>query len=160
MTPCSPAVYDTTPSQGFSEAANFVEKQMDRPRDLRTESEVLGWDRKLIAELGRVGVETQTPNWDGYGGATVAVETLVRAYLFVAALPEYAREPSVGAEPDGHVTLEWYRAPRRVLSISVSPEGDLCYAALLGASKRYGTEPFYGSVSEDILRLIDCIELA
>lgn len=36
----------------------------------------------------------------------------------------------------------------------VSPEGDLHYAALLGSSKVYGTEPFFGETPSRILELI------
>jgi hypothetical protein len=62
--------------------------------------------------------------------------------------------PSVGAEPDGHLTFEWHRSSRRTLSISVSPEGKLHYAALLDSSKAYGTESFLGTVPKIILDLI------
>ena len=62
--------------------------------------------------------------------------------------------PSVGAEPDGQITFEWYQSQRRILSVSVSQEGDLHYAALLGYSRRYGTEPFFGEIPADILKLV------
>jgi len=38
--------------------------------------------------------------------------------------------------------------------VSVSPEGDLHYAALLGPNKAYGTELFFGEVPKAILDLI------
>ncbi|MFH0937823.1 MAG: hypothetical protein V1899_00835 [Planctomycetota bacterium] len=66
--------------------------------------------------------------------------------------------PSVGAEPDGHVTLEWHHSSRRTLSVSVSPDGELHYAALFGASKVYGTEPFFGNVPKSILDLISQVD--
>jgi hypothetical protein len=40
------------------------------------------------------------------------------------------------------------------LSVSVSPDGELHYAALLGLSKAYGTEPFFGEAPRPILDLI------
>jgi len=49
---------------------------------------------------------------------------------------------NVGAESDGHITFEWYTSPRHILSISVSPDGKLHYAALIGSRKAYGTEDF------------------
>jgi hypothetical protein len=60
----------------------------------------------------------------------------------------------VGAEPDGHITLEWYRGPRWTLSVSVSPDGMLYYAALFGSSEVRGAEPFFGDVPDIILSLI------
>ncbi|MBI1902176.1 MAG: hypothetical protein HYS13_13835 [Planctomycetia bacterium] len=77
------------------------------------------------------------------------------AYVFLTeALPLGFPAPSIGAEPDGDLTLEWHCSPRRTLSVSVSPEGDLDYAGLFGPNRTYGTEVFYGEVPETILRLI------
>jgi hypothetical protein len=93
-------------------------------------------------------------NWDGYGAASVEDETYRQAYRFIESLPWGMPVPTVGAEPDGHVTLEWHRSPRRTLSVSISPDGDLHYAALLGISKAYGSEPFFDEAPAAILNLI------
>ena len=59
--------------------------------------------------------------------------------------------PTIGVEPDGHITFEWYRDPGRVLSVSIGPDGDLHYAALLGGVSRVnGTEPFFRDVPKEI----------
>jgi hypothetical protein len=50
--------------------------------------------------------------------------------------------------------MEWYRSPRRTLSVSVAPGDDLHYAALFGPSRVYGTEAFFGEIPEGILNLI------
>lgn len=57
----------------------------------------------------------------------------------------------MGAEPDGHITLEWHRATNRLLSVSVSPEAMLYWAALVGEEDPRGTCPFNGEVPETIL---------
>ena len=62
--------------------------------------------------------------------------------------------PSIGAEPDGQITMDWGRSKRRRLSVSVSADGDLHYAALLGPGKTCGTEPFFGEIPGTILNLI------
>ena len=105
-------------------------------------------------ELSRVAHECGIANWDGYRAAPVAQETYIHARSFLGALPLALPAPSVGAEPDGHITLEWYSSPRHLLSISVSPEGDLHYAALIGPARAYGTEPFCGEVPHSVLDLI------
>jgi hypothetical protein len=115
----------------------------------------LGLEGKgVFSELCAVAEECQTPNWDAQGAAPVAEETYRAAYRFLESLPLGIAAPSIGAEPDGHLTLEWHKSLRRTLSVSVSPEGDLHYAALLGASKAYGTEPFLGDAPKAILDLI------
>jgi hypothetical protein len=69
--------------------------------------------------------------------------------------------PTVGAEADGHLALDWYASPSRVVSVSISPEGDVHYAALLGgAGRRSGTEAFLGDVPSDLLELIRRIALS
>lgn len=81
------------------------------------------------------------PGWDGHGAEPVTLDACRCAYRFVEGLPPGIPMPSVGAEPDGHLTLEWYRSPSRVLSVSVGPAGELNYAALLGEkSRRTGSE--------------------
>jgi hypothetical protein len=56
--------------------------------------------------------------------------------------------------------LEWYHSPRRTLSISFSKNSELHYAALLGASKTYGTEPFFGDVPKIIVDLVSRVMVA
>jgi hypothetical protein len=93
-------------------------------------------------------------DWDAHGAVPVASDAVRHARRFVEALPPGYPPPSVGAEPDGHVTLEWYRATDWLLSVSVSPEGMLYYAALLGKDDPRGSCPFGGEVPETILYLI------
>jgi len=108
----------------------------------------------VLNELYAVAEECQAPNWDGHGAAPVTEGTYLLGYRFLEAMPLGVPAPTAGAEPDGHLTMEWHRSPRRTLSVSVSPEGDLHYAALLGATKVYGTELFFGEVPKVILDLV------
>lgn len=121
----------------------------------RFQSEFLATDcKKMLEELFGVSEECEKPDWDGYGALPITLETYKAAYRFIETLPPGIAPFSIGAEPDGHLTLEWYRNPRRVLSISIRSEGDIHFAALLGLSTRMGTEPFLGEVPEVILDLI------
>jgi hypothetical protein len=93
--------------------------------------------------------------WDGYFAEPVSWDTFSNASRFLEALPHGFPMPTVGAEADGHITLEWYRNPNRVVSFSISPEGDIHYAALLGGIiRRNGTEMFLGEVPLDLLQLV------
>lgn len=93
-------------------------------------------------------------NWDGYQAARVLPETIRQATIVLESVPGDLPLPTLGAEPDGQVTLEWYRSPQQVVSVSVSPEGNLHYAAILGLRKAYGTEPFAGQFSTVLRDLI------
>lgn len=142
-------------SRGNSETALFVDQKAQQGRRQLQESRVLGLRGKgAFDELNQVYADCLEPNWDGYGAAPISEVTYRLAWQFLEALPLGAPLPSFGSEPDGHLTLEWYRSPRWTLSVSVSPEGDLHYAALLGTRKAYGTEPFFGDAPKTIMDLI------
>ncbi|MCI0681794.1 MAG: hypothetical protein L0Y71_06795 [Gemmataceae bacterium] len=102
-------------------------------------------------ELDEVAKECGKADWGTDGADPVKPETVQHARRFLDALPPEYPIPSVGAEPDGHVTLEWYRATNRLLSVSVSPQAMLYWAALAGEEDPRGTCPFNGEVPETIL---------
>jgi hypothetical protein len=111
-------------------------------------------------ELWAVWNECKIANWDGHNAFPVQEPTFINTYLFIEALPLGIALPSVSSEPDGHLTLEWYRHPRWTLSISISPEGTLYYAALFGDSIEKGSEVFLGKISQAILDLIQRVCIA
>jgi hypothetical protein len=147
--------YGTAPTRGASDAAHFIARESEEGRRRLREAYSLGLGAdRAFEELFVVARECQNPNWDGYGAEAVQEETYSQACQFLEALPLGIPAPTAGVEADGHLTLEWYRNPMRVLSVSISPNGMIYYAALLGSSKRSGTEPFFGEVPEDILHTI------
>ncbi|MBI3902920.1 MAG: hypothetical protein HY306_08295 [Nitrosomonadales bacterium] len=139
---------------GTSGAAEYVNRQIAEGRAQLRKAISFGAGTKAVEDLHGIATECSFNDWDGYGAQPVGRETIQQAERFLNALPLEMVAPSVGAEPDGQITFEWYQSPRRILSVSVSPEGDLHYAALLGYRKAYGTEPFFGEIPADILRLV------
>jgi hypothetical protein len=103
---------------------------------------------KVFEELLKIFEECREPNWDGYGAHAVHEETYHLARQFLGALSLSVPVPSIGAEPDGHITAEWYRSPQRTLSVSVGPDGDLHYAALLGSERICGTETWRARIPQ------------
>jgi hypothetical protein len=112
----------------------------------------------VFDELLKTFEECHEPNWDGYGAQSVRQETYDLAHQFLTALPLSAPVPSIGAEPDGHLTVEWYRSPERTLSVSISPDGELHYAALLPTERICGTETFRDRMPHVLIDLITRIE--
>ncbi len=98
--------------------------------------------------------ECRMPNWDGYGAEAVSQQSFSVAYRFLDALPFGFPLPSIGAEPDGCLTLEWHRTPHHTVSVSASPQAELHYSALIGPNRVYGTEVFFGEPPNAILELI------
>lgn len=144
----------TIHDNGESQTAGFIRLRIaDCSRQLQ-KSVVFGIESVIRGELADVWDECSKPNWDGYNALPVTWDAFHFAEQFLRSLPLGTPAPAVGAEPDGQITLDWGRAPRRRLSVSVSPDGDLHYAALLGPGKTCGTEPFFGEVPQMILSLI------
>jgi hypothetical protein len=110
-------------------------------------------------ELINIWNDCKTPNWDGDNAYPVEPATFRNTHAFIEALPLGSPLPSIGVEPDGHLTLEWYRHPRWTLSISISPTGQIFYAALLGHSDPRGSEIFVDEVPQLILDLIQRVSL-
>lgn len=142
-------------TRGESEAAQYVAKQArDGMRQVRGSYCLGAGLEEIFTELCSVAENCASPNWDGYGAAPITSATYHFAFRFLESLPLGFALPSVGVEPDGQVTFEWYRNPRRTLSVSIDGSGDLHYAALLGHNKAYGTEALISGIPGPILDLV------
>lgn len=142
-------------SRGASQAACFIAKAADKNRERFQSSVYLGLRASGVFEdLFDVFVKNQKSGWDGDSAEPVTHDAYLNAYRLLESLPPAIQAPSVGVEPDGHITFEWYKAPRHTISVSVSPDGFLYYSALMGLRKANGSEPFIGDVPRVILDLI------
>jgi len=152
-----------TPSYASSSEGRFSQRQMVLAVEKLQESNSLGHP-SLHADLDSLARECAFANWDGYDAAPVSLASIQAARRLLNETPPAAKgvSLSVGAEPDGHATVEWHKAPSWTLSVSLSPTGDLHYAALHGAGVTYGTEHFEGDgrLPERIRDLIITIERA
>jgi hypothetical protein len=108
----------------------------------------------VYSDLDRIMKQCLFPGWDGNQAKVVSEATYTHARDFLNALPLGIEPPSVGAEPDGCLTFEWSRSPRRAISISISESNVLDYAALIGIRKAFGSEPFYRALPQSIYTLI------
>jgi len=152
--------YDTAASGGESDAARFIALKSREARHTLSETYTFGHDlSEGLQALISIKEQCGLPGWDGYGAEPVRDKTIWSAYRFLEALPHGLPVPSIGAEPDGDITLEWHRSPRRTVSVSVTADDNLHYSALIGPNKQYGTEVFFGGVPEPILDLIRRIQV-
>lgn len=147
-------------AEGISAYASFLRAQMGKAvEDLEKPLSLRDGRAEILQDLESFAESCSRPGWDGYGAEAVSPRTLENAQSFVNAFPQGIPMPTIGAEPDGHLTLEWYRSPNWVLSVSVTPENKLCYAAILGNSKAYGEEPFLGWIPERLMGIITRLPL-
>lgn len=84
---------------------------------------------RLLKDLDSIVMDCLEPGWDGYDSLPVDPEShaRVRAILMRGELDPLP--DSIGIEPDGTVTIEWYRKDpeglTRVLNVSVCDNGKL-----------------------------------
>ena len=142
------------PALASSFEGRVVEQSLENLRRNFEDLESYGIGTFLERELPQVWSEVSLPNWDGYGACPVERSAFEHATRFVRGLPIGTPMPEVGAEPDGHLTLEWCRAPRRILSLSFAPDGSIHYAALSGPNDYRGSIAPSGS-PRSILRHLD-----
>ncbi len=107
-----------------------------------------------LTSLKRLVYECSREGWDGYGAEPVRPEMVVQAGRFLDALPKQFSVPAPGVEPDGCVTLEWYESPDWIVSVSMSPDCRLDYAAILGKRKKHGSCVFADAIPRTVLDLI------
>ena len=154
------AVLTAGVTPGHSKAALYVQNQA-RESQQHFQAPLSRSQARQSAMEALVNVydASRHTDWDGHGAAPVSQAVYFNAYRLLEAFPEGLPMPSPGAEPDGQLTLEWHKSAYKTLSVSVSADGDLHYAALIGASRAYGTEPFLGQLPQSLLDLIQRVAL-
>ena len=108
----------------------------------------------LLAELNDLILDCCHDDWDGYGAKAVGIHAFAAAKRFADSLPAGFPLPSVSADPEGCVTFEWRKSPRRVLLASVHPNFQVDYAAIFGSAKQYGSEPFFNEMPESLKTIV------
>lgn len=135
---------------GVSEAAEIVEQFVDRIREYNNETVTFS-NFSLVDQLIDTFTDASSDGWDGDGSVAVSRQTLSIARELVGSLPTEFRTPEISAEPDGHIHLEWFVNSRRVLGVSVNPDGRLHWAALIGEEDPRGTCRFDGQAPMTLL---------
>jgi hypothetical protein len=137
------------------ETADFVAQEMEKSCKLLQESNALSFVAKgTFQQLFEVFNNCSYEGWDGQRAKPIPAEVLEYAIKFLMSFPLGIEAPEVGAEPDGAITLEWYRSPNKVISISINPDGWMYYAALIGTSKRDGADFSLMGISDDLVKII------
>jgi hypothetical protein len=143
---------------GVSKSAQEIRQQMEKEQSRLQESCAWGGtSQDLQTSIIQIERECGQPGWDGYDALPVSNESVRLGIRISKSLPWGFYEPTVGIEPDGQITFEWYKSPKKTCSVSVAPDGTLFYAALNGAATAYGSEPFNGSLPPAILNVINSV---
>ena len=138
---------------GAGATADYIREMEFMQRERLKSAVAFGFDRTLD-ELNTIAWECREPDWCGYPAAAVSEASVLLARLFIDRLPIGAPLPAVNAEPDGQISLEWYKAPRWIFSISFDPNGTLHYAGLFSDEKIHGSQLFFTHIPSSIMNLI------
>ncbi len=111
-------------------------------------------DKDVFRQLEETFRECSSDGWDGINAKRVSEEVLRNAAAFVESLPPGIEPADTGAEPDGAISLEWYRSVGRVISVSINPGGEIFYAAIVNGRRIHGRNSGSPAVSDDLLELI------
>jgi hypothetical protein len=149
------ALSPETKTRAESDAGRVIDEAIQHQMDgLKTSNTVGGPFSKFEAEFLSVVNECLSEDWDGNGAIGLGLATIDAAWRFAKVVPLGIRQPSVGAEPDGHITFEWHTSPEKTLSVSLDKSANVHYSALLGQDRHYGTESFVSNVPARLLDLI------
>jgi hypothetical protein len=109
--------------------------------------------------VAAVFLESNRPDWDGYGAKPLSPDACTEAVKFLSNLPITFPMPHIIAEPDGDLVLEWYVKQRHLFVLGFSGKGVITYNGIFGQNaKVHGCEPLTDElpqiVSESIRRLL------
>ena len=135
---------------GFSDAAVAIQRVREDENQRRADTITFA-NLSVDDQLIDVYNDNSKAAWDNSDVVPVEPRTLHLARKLIASLPKEYQLPTVTGEPDGHVSIEWYASPRRLISVSVSPTGTLYWAALIGAEDPRGSCQFYGDAPKTLL---------
>jgi len=142
-----------TATTGFShEAALLDSSEYDiRQSNLRTVTQSRQVDFEDLWDAWKL---CSSPNWDGDGAREVEQDCYRVAYRFIEEIPTSLPSPTISGEPDGHINLEWYSASRRTVSVSISPDGTVYWASLIGTERMRAAFHFTGELPKTLLSSI------
>ena len=142
-----------TPVGGQSHESDYVAKRLSSLRAPLTDSRAIGV-QSLLDDLHLLAQECRVEDWNGYGAKPLSPRSLAPAEVFIRCLGMNSRNASLGATAKGWVTLQWGPGPKWTLSIAITDDGWIHWAALFGSVREHGTTPFMGAIPRNISELI------
>ena len=106
------------------------------------------------ADFSEVLADCAAPGWSGERSDPIGPEAANAAAKLIDQLPSDILDPSVGAIPEGLVTFEWYRSPKRVVLVVPTANNSVDYSIRRGSELLHGSAPFFGKLPETVLSQI------
>ena len=142
-----------TPVGGQSDESDYVAKRLSSILSPLKDSRAIGV-QALLDDLQQLAEDCRHEDWNGYGAKALSQQSLEDAAVFIHGLGINSRDASLGATAKGWVTLQWGPGPKWTLSIAITDDAWIHWAALLGPNREHGTTPFMGAIPKNIAELI------
>ena len=136
--------------QGVSDAA-IISDGCNAEIQIQSQQTVSRYNHELEDGLADALIEGTSAEWLADENQEVQASTIMLAKCFLESLPAGFQNPSIAPEPDGDISIEWYREKRRVLTASINAIGTIEWAALFGSEDPRGTVQFSGRTPDTIL---------
>lgn len=91
---------------------------------------------------------------------TLKQKQTARHFLALVFQEGFTPPIEVYPEEDGDVCLEWYKHPRHIVSVSLTPDNTLCFAALFGTASTKGTSQYTNGVPAALAETLRLFEKA
>lgn len=101
--------------------------------------------------------EHATANWDGYDARPASFAAFEKVWHLVEELPRHTPLPEFVVHPDGELALEWTGTKGAILTITLSDDVWLKWAAMVGGERVYGRIPFSGTLPPRIRSLVSAV---
>lgn len=141
------------PAEGHSHESAYIAKQLHCLRSPLKDSRAIGV-QALLDDLYLLADDCREEDWNGFGASPLSLRSLGNAEKFIRCLGMDSRDASLGANAKGWVTLQWGPSAKWTLSIVITNDGWLHWAALFGSVREHGTTPFMGAIPKNIAKLI------
>jgi hypothetical protein len=155
-TPCTDCTsISNFPRTGFSSDFEYLKEQYEKIVSDFRNTETIGRPLdETLRSLARVYEECSVENWDGYNARPIREDAFFEAEKLIKMLPSTLPMPDIAPEPDGGISLEWYRGVRMLIAISLRGENDIIYAGLFGPNRIRGAAYFGSSLPKEVLEKI------
>ncbi len=153
---CVAAAASSYPSSGVSGEAEFLEQSStDLARHAERSEALFGGKAQVLTELAMLASECSQAGWDGYDALPVSAVIAKRTADLIRALPADVSMPSIAAQPDAGISLEWSRGRLQTAALSVDAVGRVSYAWILGDDRGHAAGTTHaGQLSPRILEVI------
>ena len=141
------------PRSGWHLISRFTEDRVGAPSRRR------GKQASILEDLDSIAEHASKPGWDGEGGDSVAPATIQIARCMSSYLADLFQDrPDVSASPDGSVDFDWTFENDSMLTVGITSEHDIVFAATFGDSGTRGREPWKGSLPPMLEYSLACIK--